>query len=732
MGLLDTATDYANKASSALDSVTGGQKTGTSKAAEVKFEKDERLSGEDKNEGIVAGPDTPGSEFKPNVKKTGIPTEFIHFGQVHPDSGDKFPHETLTPETMKPPLEGHGIMFRDALVREAILLFGFVSSTKVAVQDTTKQRGAVEEIGAMASNLLGGSNTTSKPDPLQLDTFLGKIKSETGKINKVAIEYKDTHECGKQFHTIRADYAAFCKSLDDYYLQPPKSEGIGAIGDAIGSAAANIPGVGKILGIVQRIAFKFLDLYLAAFLELRKNHERSIELAVHALTIEAIKNKYVDYVPVYPVWFKKPEPKETDEETKTDEGGEKDKNAISTDEYTKPVTDKVTETVDDVKKKVDDIRNDIYDFAGANGAPEPTPASGYLSQAFSALKGSEETVPGAVPSAADCIIKGLEATLKDIVSELPKFMKTVIREIMEGNIALLEDVYARVMAQGATGGINSAMLLQGGRRYLTTRISSALTKLIFGMITGGDDFKIGVPGGDKDLSAQQLLGKQLDERLGKYIEPVLQICIGDLAGQLDASLKKAQGAKAETMEVLLGRLPWLTAMMFRNTFFPIWNLVAEEIMGKISPPLKSALKAINEPFNKAKDVIDTGQEYKRRAEEAKKQAEEAKKQAEKLKDKASSVNVGTSTGDKDLKAIEEEYKKTKEEAGDIQEATETETEEGKRRREEREAAEREKENLDKFYQDNDKDKEFPVSSREAKCKGVKVPEEIPSVLKAAA
>jgi hypothetical protein len=715
MGLMDDVggkvDDIAGKANSLLDAATGGPASGTSSGSEEdkKFIQAGPLSNPDTDSGGAAA-NAPGGQGNSVGLDFGIPTEFIHFGNVHGDKGKLFPHKNYDPKDSKPPLDGHAIMFRDALEREAILLFGYVSSCKTAVQDTTKQRGAVEEIGAMASNLLGGSNTTSKPDPSQLDTLLSKIKTEAGKINKGQIEYKDTHECGKQLHLIRADYKAFCKSLDDYYLKPPKSEGIGAIGDAIGSAAANIPGVGKVIGIVQRIAFKFLDLYLAAYLEVRKNHEKGIESAAHDLTIDAIKKKYVDFVPTYPVWFKKPK-EEKAEDKKAEDKKDGGPASFSTDKYTKPVTDKIDET----KKKVQDAVDDVYGFAGAKAAPEKTPGTPSLKAAFASLRGGGETTPDAVPGAADCIIAGLDATLSDI-GGVPNFMKTVVREIMEGNISLLEDVFGRLMAKGAEAEIDSALLLNGGRKYLTDRISKAFTKLIFGMLTGDEDFTLGVPGQDSPLSAQQLLSKQLNDKLGKYVEPVLQICIGDLAGQLEKSRKKAADEKAQTMEVFLGRLPWLTAMMFRNTFFPIWNLVAEEVMGKVSPALKSALKAINDPINKARDGVDQAQEYKRRAEETKKKAEE-------LKDKASNVSVGSSQGTKDIDEI-------KKKAGEVQDAPGTETEEGKKRQAERDAAAKQKDALDSFYQDNDKDKEFPVTGRVAAGEGLKVKEEIPSVLPA--
>jgi hypothetical protein len=203
--------------------------------------------------------------------------------------------------------------------------------------------------------------------------------------------------------------------------------------------------------------------------------------------------------------------------------------------------------------------------------------------------------------------------------------------------------------------------------------------------------------------------------LGKYIEPILQFAIGDLAGQLEASRKIAEKEKANTMEVYLGRLPWLNAMMFRNTFFPMWNLVAEEAFGAISPPLKSALKEINGAMNKAKDAVDKVEEYKRRAEKVKKTSEE-------LKDEASGGSFSS------MDDINRKREAVTGKADQLDKDANTETEEGMARRAEREQAEQEKEALDGFYQANDKDKDFPVTARITDGEGKKVEEEVDSVL----
>jgi hypothetical protein len=150
------------------------------------------------------------------------------------------------------------------------------------------------------------------------------------------------------------------------------------------------------------------------------------------------------------------------------------------------------------------------------------------------------------------------------------------------------------------------------------------------------------------------------------------------------------------MEVLLGRLPWLTALMFKNTFFPIWNLVVEKVFETVSPQIAKVVKALNSVFEKAKDAVDTASDYQHRAEH--------------VQEKAAS---GVSSLD-DLESV-------KDSAAD-------ESPEAKARRAKREKAAREKQALDDFYKPNDKDERFPVKARVGEGSGNKVVDEVPSVL----
>ncbi len=690
LGLLDDPGKALGDASKALDAL-GGAPAGAVPSKPAKFTRDETLAVPVGKDSITVAKKTASDSTKPTAANGGPPTEFIHYGLVHADIGIKFPHGNFSPIGAQEAPTGHAIMFRDGLEREAILLHGFISSCKVILKEYLKDKGPLGDVGAVVGSLLGGGPSEPKPDPTQLDSFISQVKAAADKIKPATINYKEIHDAGKALHQARTDFNNFTVSLNKYYLKPPKDSGpAGLLG--------NIPGVGNIIQVVQRFLFKMFDIYLAVYLELRGQDEkdenavpkleRAIEMASHKMTIKAITSNYEEFALTYPIWFPK------DKTSSNGSGG--------TPGFLKPVTD----AVDDVKKEVDSVENDIYGFAGANEEPPSTPGSDQLKAVFNILKGEREagkdsSPPSAddPPSAADATISALNKMLSD-VGGLPSFLNGPIKEITKANVSLLEDVYKRLMAQKAGSKIESSLLLEAGRHYLTGTISGMFTKLVMGLITGGkaDDASVGIPGKEKVLSGKQLIGHQLDEKLGKYVEPILQIAIGDLAGNLEASRSKA-GTESMTMEVFLGRLPWLVALMFRNTFFPIWNIVAENVFGSIGGPLASALKSANSVVNKAKDAVDTTDEARRRA-----------KKLNETKDEGVNVGLGGSNLDK--------YKN----------AAEDETDEGKARDEERRKQQEKSDQMDQFFQDNDKDKDFPMTGRIAEGTGVEVKEKIPSVL----
>lgn len=674
MGMLDDA-------SAMLDAATGGKATAKAEA-EAKYKLDVLLSAPEASDVGSFGTSALGQSDNPNPLDGGITTEFIHFGFVHPDTGKKFVHKSFDPAKAETAPSGHAIMFRDALEREAIALFGFVSSTKIILKEATGSRGALEEVGAMASNLLGGGSSKPKPDPTQLDTFLTDIESAVKPINVEDIAYKDIHEAGKKLHETRAKYVQFCTNLNDFYLQPQS----GSPMDMAAGAVANLPGVGNIMATVQKFAFKFLDLYLAGYLKLRETHEKSVEEAAHALTVAAITTNYQDFALTYPIWFKKAPPPEAAE---TPAAADDDNLLADVNKKIDEAKQKVEDVKNDVKEKVDDV----YDFLGVNNSPEATPGTGKLGEIFGKLKGGE-TVQGAPMTASDCLIEGMDSAMKDIKG-IPDFVKKVMRKINESNIGLLEDVFARIMASGNTGTIDAELLLHAGRHHLSQRIVAIMGDLASGVVPGGD-FSVTNPVDGKKLSAQAFIAKLIEDKLIHYVDPIIKYAMGDLAGQMEASRKKAKENDAQTMEVMLGRLPWFTALMFKNTFFPMWNLVIEKVFETISPQIAKVVKEVNSIFEKAKDKVDTASDYANRAEDVQQQA-------------ASGVN-------------------SLDDVGKLKNSVEDESQGSKDRKAQREQMAKDKKAMEDFYKPNDKDEKFPVTKRKITGKGLKVEEDLPSVL----
>ncbi|HQU92679.1 MAG TPA: hypothetical protein PLK77_10305, partial [Pyrinomonadaceae bacterium] len=256
MGLLDDA-------SAKLDALSAGPETSQTEAQPPEFSLGDTLTKPESGDSGWVGPSYAGQDDNPNPLDAGIPTEFIHFGKVHPDIGKRFPHISYKPAGETEPPGGHAIVFRDGIEREAITLFGFVSSTKQALVDATASRGGVGALVDMASNALGGGPAAG-PDPTQLDTFLSDITSAVSPVNTASLLYPDIHEAGKKLHETRATYIAFCQTLNDHYVKPQE----GGLMDGAAGALANLPGVGNIMAMVQKFAFKYFDLYLAAYLEL--------------------------------------------------------------------------------------------------------------------------------------------------------------------------------------------------------------------------------------------------------------------------------------------------------------------------------------------------------------------------------------------------------------------------------------------------------------------------------
>jgi len=307
----------------------------------------------------------------------------------------------------------------------------------------------------------------------------------------------------------------------------------------------------------------------------------------------------------------------------------------------------------------------------------------------------DATTPPAPTTASDATIKALN-TMLEKAGGLPSFLNRPIQEVTAANVGLLEEVYKRLMAKSASAPIDDTLLLEAGRRYLTNMITGIGMSLL----------PSSIPTKIQGLSVQDFVSKELNQYLGKYTEPILKLAIGDLAAALESSRKKAEQEKAQTMEVYLARLPWLIALMFRNTFFPIWNLVVEKAFGSVAGPLGDLLHTANSKLNAVRDKVD----------EAKKDQDTASNMADAAKD----IQI-----DADHLDPTKKFKDAQKDAED----------KAAKREAERKAEEDQKKSIDDFVSDDQlkkKDASFPVAARIADGLGLKVEEELPSVLDQAA
>ena len=113
-----------------------------------------------------------------------------------------------------------------------------------------------------------------------------------------------------------------------------------------------------------------------------------------------------------------------------------------------------------------------------------------------------------------------------------------------------------------------------------------------------------VTGGEVLNKASDVGMDELQAKLAPALDPVLQFAFKDLASKLDGIRSTAAAQKAVTMEVYLGRLPYLRALLFRNTFFPVWDLLVQQVFGQAGGPISGFLNSSSAFLKGAKGGVD--------------------------------------------------------------------------------------------------------------------------------
>ncbi len=576
---------------SALDtasSLLGGPKGGAAAAApdaKVTWHKGDNLGIPDPTEGGAHAPEDL------RVHDGGVAIEFIHFGHVFPDSSLNFSHADKKDDELLDLENGaksRAIMFRAALEREAILVSGFMTGCQKALKEYEDSKGGLGDAIGMVSDFIGGGGGSSAgPKASDVDAHGAKIKAAGAVINVAAVQYKDIHQAGIDLYQNYRNFEAFRNKMID---SPPGSGGGPGLLSQVSAIAGALPGIGNIVKIIQGIAFKMFDVYLGIYLRIGKEQEQKICNACRDITVNAIQTKFS---PVYPVWHPKPDaPPDPNANSGTGIG-----------------------FIDDAKKTVDKTTKDIKDFF--EGTSKDAPGAPFVDLAFGiapppAPKDGDPKPQIAPPKEiADLVVSAFKKAID--VDSLPDFLLTIIKEIVEIDAEFLRAMYKKLCEMDPKDPIVDEELLVAARKRLLQKLVDLLISQI-SILQKVKDFSVGVQG--MNLSPGRALDAgedELNKDLGEKLDPVLKIFVGQCVDVLEGVRQQADKNKAMTMEAYLGLFPYVLALNFRNTFFPVWDLLVDNTFGKMGP-LSSVVNSAKSAMKDAKDKVDLVREEKMRAE----------------------------------------------------------------------------------------------------------------------
>jgi len=585
MSIGDVLGDAGDVLSDASNIIGGYVPEGLAPGVNVMFTRGEKLGNSDPDIGGAHPPEDLGTH------DTGAPIEFIHFGYVHPDDSKPFEHtdriDDSTPNSLGQGPNHRAIMFRAALEREAILLSGFISSTQKVLLEKERRLGGLGEVISAVSDLVGGGGGSAAPKAADLNAANEKVAATAGSINSTNITYGGIHNAGIGLHHARAIYRDFLKKVMD---KPGGDEQPGLLSsvDAIASA---LPGVGGIFSTIAGIATKAFDIYIAFYTKIAWDQEKAIERTCHKISIKSIeKNAPV----IYPVWA--PIPEDT---SASDEGSD------------------LPGFLGTAEDAVDGAVQDVRDFFG-DSTPVDCPGSGFLPEAFLISEPPPRDQPPPPPKTLGSKI--VEAFTQQL-NFLPDPIPGIIEEIVEINADFVNAVYQRLMEKDPNDPIEEEAVYEAGRRRLLDR----LVNLLISQVSFLEQAKnAGVKIQDVDISAGKLLDKGLDElneELGSKLDPIFHFTMKHFAWKLEGLRNVGVTEKAHTMELYLGRLPYLLALLFRDTFFPVWDLIIKYVFGSIGGPLGDFMDSFSAFREEAQEYIDAARDYVTKAEKVADRAE---------------------------------------------------------------------------------------------------------------
>jgi hypothetical protein len=531
----------------------------------------------------------PGAD--PNTADGGS-VEFIHFGRVHPDARLNFHHPELpddrradidqtggqpVPEGAPKPVVSKAIMFRAALQREAILLTGFVSGAKQVVDSAEGGKGALgEAMGAIGSLMGGGGGAAQGPDKAEYDRIMKDASTAGGLANQAAIHYKDLHKAGKDLRQARGDHKALsAKFLDKYKDGKASGGGAGNLLSGGLSSLGPLPG-GELVKTITGLLFKAQDIHAAIYFSMREEAEEKIAAACYAMSLKSIEDRFLR---PFPVWFYRA----CDNPAPAGPGAAgEDAGGNVVERKVKEAVNAVNEKIDEAKQKVDSTKKSVQDLLGVDTGEEKMAGEAFLASAFAGLSPIGDQMPVVMGK-----VIGVDA--------LPGVVEWSARQVVTANLGMMQVVYTKLMRNRGEVALEEEFLRTAGREYLFRTLIELLAKATGAGFLQDGGLQSGVPGvGQVDGAklAKEKAASLANSALGSKLGFLLDLAVKDAGAKLEAARVSAAAAKSSTMEVYLGQLPWLFALMFRNTFFPVWDLIADTVFGGLGGAAGAAMNPV--------------------------------------------------------------------------------------------------------------------------------------------
>jgi hypothetical protein len=522
-----------------------------------------------------------------NVLALADTVEFIHFGTVYHDDASRFPAPKLN-DSRKLDLSkergARGVMFRAALHRETILLGSFIRAQMAALVAEEQMMGSVGTIAAFASELFGAAGGFGdRPTAFDFAPYLEKVRPIGAALNVEAVDYTIIHKAGVDLHDARASYRKFLASYVDKRLGKKQAPaGSTGILDSVPLLSGIVPDAFKsVLGVVQNIAFKVFDIHAAFVAEISLRMEPAIERACREMSVYAIRERSS---PMFDVWRLPPHP-----------GPAETKDVVDKADITRKVDklpgfakDIISDIVPDLGGAIDDVNEaghkvqEALDFLSRPGGY--TKGRPYLDMAFMIDPDFAPDRPDwASLKLADALGQTAVAAVERVLGfKMPGAIGTVVAKITALAAEFLRAVYGKLITLSDDANPTEKEFRLAARDHLVHQVIEAL----IGMVPDIDKvrgFRKTIQGFTVNVEALIARGKEFIAReIGGALDGIIGFAMRDLHGMLMGVRNTAKDANALTMEVYLGLLPALFARIFRNIFFPIWDLLLHQGMKALS------------------------------------------------------------------------------------------------------------------------------------------------------